>query len=275
MKKTYIFNLLLLVCVAFIALSAINSAASSPCGDNAAVPPFLAAGADPNLLLMIDNSASMYDPAYVDDNCYDDTFSAANVYGGYFVRTDWYYYNFTIGQFEKSATAPASNSVWTGAAGTAYNNTDAYIKLDTTQDPNVVTAFFGKGNFLNWVTASKFDIQKKILTGGKYQQTGTYGAPNGRLVSENRGCLDKRQIKEVEMTSGGTTYHLSLGVRPPKDSEKDWYTSHATQIDIFRVTEDGFDMSACELAIEEMKKEEGASLGTLKGYIDDCMNYAA
>jgi len=35
------------------------------CASGNAVPPFLSTGSKPNLLLMIDNSASMYDLAYV------------------------------------------------------------------------------------------------------------------------------------------------------------------------------------------------------------------
>jgi len=78
------------------------AAAYSSCAIGAAVPPFLAAGLDPNLLLMIDNSASMYDLAYVQPReqgyCYDGTYtdagnnlvesySAANTYAGYFDAT--------------------------------------------------------------------------------------------------------------------------------------------------------------------------------------------
>src|SRR5512137_215918 len=80
-------------------------------------PPFITAGVKPNMLLMIDNSASMYDLAYVDKGkkhcaantgtscfydsdcpsgdtcsvfdrqpyyCFDETYSSANSYYGYF-----------------------------------------------------------------------------------------------------------------------------------------------------------------------------------------------
>jgi type IV pilus assembly protein PilY1 len=54
-----------------------------------------------------------------------------------------------------------------------------------------VSRFIAKGNYLNWLTASKFDVQKHILTGGKYDG----GA--GELVSESRGCVGRRFIKEA------------------------------------------------------------------------------
>ena len=37
--------------------------------------------------------------------------------------------------------------------------------------PRHVTAFAAKGRFLNWLMSSKFDVEKKILTGGKYDST--------------------------------------------------------------------------------------------------------
>ena len=57
-------------------------AAGCDCSKDTAEPPFLSAGADPNLLLMIDNSASMHDLAYSDEGvdsvlCFDDTYDPA------------------------------------------------------------------------------------------------------------------------------------------------------------------------------------------------------
>ena len=109
------------------------------------------------------------------------------------------------------------------ATGTKYGASsiaDPYvgIAVDTTVTPNVVTAFVAKGNYLNWAMASKLDIEKKILTGGKYEAAGTYGAPNGRLVMETRGCLDRRFLKQVAvMDAGSNTYYLALGIGSPQE----------------------------------------------------------
>ena len=69
--------------ILWVAWSLCNpTAIHSSCTTGAAVPPFLAAGLDPNLLLMIDNSASMYDLAYVQPReegyCYDGTYTDAD-----------------------------------------------------------------------------------------------------------------------------------------------------------------------------------------------------
>ena len=58
-----------------------------------------------------------------------------------------------------------------------------------------MTKFSASGNYLNWMTASKFDIQKKILTGGKYV--------GGNLVAESRGCVGRGFIKQALSTNSG------------------------------------------------------------------------
>ena len=64
MKYSCKHMVMLLSAILWVAGALINPAtADSSCATGAAAPPFLAAGVDPNLLLMIDNSASMYDLA--------------------------------------------------------------------------------------------------------------------------------------------------------------------------------------------------------------------
>ncbi|MBW1789688.1 MAG: hypothetical protein JRK53_24250, partial [Deltaproteobacteria bacterium] len=68
--------------------------AASYCSDYVSDPPFLSSAIDPNVLLMIDNSASMYDLAYVGNQkyCFDDTFNNTVTYEGYFDPGGWYQY---------------------------------------------------------------------------------------------------------------------------------------------------------------------------------------
>jgi type IV pilus assembly protein PilY1 len=349
-----IFHFLIALSLVFAFPLFAKAECSSSIADYSAIPPFLSGGVEGNLLLMLDNSGSMYDLAYVDvqEYCYDDNYTAANVYAGYFDRDVWYKYDETDGQFEES-TATACDS----ATGTKYSSSEVCI----TVNPDEVTAFAAKGNLLNWATASKLDIQKKILTGGKYEEAGTYGAPNGRIVMESRGCLDRRFVKQVPVEDS----FLTLGIRPPQeetfppwengtlyqegdivndvgdlyiadsrgtsggigvadDNDKgvvnwlaytltrwtngatypadsvvsdngkmyitatggtasgtgvaddtgitDWVSYNVTHIEIFPVTETGFDHNACELAIEELGKESPIQ-GLLKGYIEECMGY--
>jgi type IV pilus assembly protein PilY1 len=122
--------LTLLSAILLIAGGLINPAtADSSCSVGAAVPPFLAAGVDPNLLLMIDNSASMYDLAYVKPRekgyCYDGTiteggspvesYDAAVGYFGYFDAASWYAYNFMTEKFEKTMACSTADYINSGS----------------------------------------------------------------------------------------------------------------------------------------------------------------
>jgi len=232
------------------------------CSSNTAEPPFLAMGEDPNLLLVIDNSASMYDLAYVEGQgyCYDDSYASATTYAGYFKPGTWYAYDFGAGRFEPKTDAEAT----TLCGSATYKNSDVCITIDATPS---VTMFAAKGNFLNWATASKLDIEKEILTGGKYDST------NSRLVLESRGCLDRRFVKKVAVEdSSFNPFYLTLGVRPPTDDEKAGASDDTTRIEIFNVTADGFENEACQSAIEELSSES-PNQGDIKQYIQDCMGY--
>ncbi len=137
----------------------------------------------PNLLLMLDNSASMYDLAYIDespeaDYCFDTSYNDANSYEGYFEQSEYYRYKGTNGIFVPVATLPPSCTYRTD-----------YVCLNITG--TTVEDFIAKGNFLNWLSASKFDVQKKILTGGKYD------TDKQLLIGESRGCVGRRFIKRI------------------------------------------------------------------------------
>lgn len=241
----------------------------NPCTIGLAEPAFLASGVTPNVLLLIDNSASMYDLAYIGDEgtCFDDSFDPSVEYVGYFDTDTWYFYNTTDGQFEAITGDVTSQSTWTSATGDSYINTDAvYLKKDATPE---ITVFFAKGNFLNWATASKLDIEKKILTGGKYDST------NNRLVMESRGCLGRRFVRQVAVQDASSiTYYLTLGVRPPEDAEKYDSSDQTTRIEIFDINDTGFDYGACEAALFELNSDN-PNLGLLKGYVRECMGYAS
>jgi type IV pilus assembly protein PilY1 len=281
MKYFWKHMLTLLSAIFWIAGGLINPVtAESSCTAGAAAPPFLAAGVDPNLLLMIDNSASMYDLAYVkpreEGYCYDGTYTdglgnlvesydAAVSYFGYFDATGWYAYDLAASQFVAKTAAQAG----TICSSTKYaNGGTVCIDIDETVTPKVVTAFAATGNFLNWASASKLDIQKKILTGGKYDTA------NGRMVMESRGCLGRRFVKKIGVneTSSGNSYYLTLGIRQPEYGEKADASDDTTRIEIFEVTTTGFNYGACQQALAELDGDN-PNLGNLKTYVDDCMGY--
>jgi len=282
MKQGLKYRTARLAVIIWLAWSLANPAAiHSYCSDGAAVPPFLAAGLDPNLLLMIDNSASMYDLAYVkpreEGYCYDGTtldasdnpvesYSAATSYAGYFDASTYYAYNMSSGEFEAQSYTDVLNYC---SGADYYRPQTLCITIDESTNPKTVTAFAGSGNFLNWAAASKLDIQKKILTGGKYD------AANSRLVMESRGCLGRRFVKKISVTGvgGGGTYYLTLGIRQPEDSEKTGADDHTTRIEIFDVTADGFDYDSCQAALTELNSDS-PNLGQMKGHVEDCMGYS-
>jgi len=198
------------------------TSASGICASGNAVPPFLSGGVDPNLLLIIDNSGSMLDLAYVVEgsNCYDDTYDGAETYAGYFDPAPLYIYNVTTKQFELWS----GQSYWYDAPGTIYYTTNVvYVKMGAV--PNI-TGFIARGNFLNWAAASKIDIQKKILTGGKYD------AAHNRMIMESRGCGNKRFIKKVPVISNadGSGAYVTLAVRQPRGPSLSWRSGTTYQV---------------------------------------------
>ena len=146
--------------------------------------------------------------------CYDTTYSSAQVYEGYFDTAATYTYDFASSSFTSGATMPD--------AGCAYSaGTPRYFCVKTTDVAGKIIAstgsdsFYAKGNFLNWLSASKFDIEKKILTGGKTE--------GGLLIGETRGCGGRKFIKavpDVDLTfsvRGGT--ELGVGITTNQASE--------------------------------------------------------
>jgi type IV pilus assembly protein PilY1 len=239
--------------------SALEAEAVNNVADYTSVPPVMTVGGmDPNLLLLIDNSSSMSDLAYVNDQryCYDDNYDPSATFVGYFEPETWYGYNFGAAKFE--ATAPPNCALYT------YSQNDVCVSVDATPS---VTAFAAKGNFLNWATASKLDIQKEILTGGKYD------AVNNRLVPEARGCVDRRYVKKVALLdSSSKTYYLTLAVRPPTEDEKADASDDTTRIEVFELTDEGFNNTDCQGAIDELESET-PNQGQIKDDIEDCLIY--
>jgi type IV pilus assembly protein PilY1 len=188
------------------------------------VPAFLSQTLKPNLLIMFDNSASMYDLAYIkpavgtpgqagyeSNYCYDDTFSPTGTYYGYFTPGTGYLYNFASNKFV--AGSKPGTCTYTGTSGgTAYS----CIVTDGAT-PAHVTSFWATGSFLNWLSASKLDQQKQILTGGRYD------AANLMLTGESRGCAGRRHVK-VDTRLPAITF----GVRGPNSYDPD-YTSMTSQ----------------------------------------------
>jgi type IV pilus assembly protein PilY1 len=159
-------------------------------------PPFAAAGITSNLLLMIDNSASMYDLAYTDPSayCLDNSYQNGNSYSGYFDSKSIYSYDFVGKIFLPGAALP---SPCTPGSGSCAASTDyLYVEMAGSAPNRTVSVFTASGNFLNWLSMSKLDLEKMVLTGGKFQFD-TASTTQGTLQGESRGCQGKRFVKMI------------------------------------------------------------------------------
>jgi type IV pilus assembly protein PilY1 len=272
--------------------------------DYCVIPPFIiSGGVQPNLLMTIDNSGSMYDLSYVDDGkqditgaftrdpfyCYDQTYSNRNTYVGYFINgrcsvtaTDTclqdsdcnsgescndvqYFYDFVDERFEEYSGAfpivcdrRVAGTICVNFAGT---------------DPDAITAFIAKGNYLNWLTASKLDVEKEILTGGKYDTS------TNELVAETRGCVGRRFVKEandadfINYDDGepnlNTSLNLTFGVKGPVHSINPTAPSPGgqTHLDVFS---GNYQQDLCQEAIECFEPP-GCTIADTRDAVNKCI----
>ena len=139
----------------------------------ACVPPFISQAAKPNIHFVLDNTGSMEWHPYVmyDNSYYPTTLPSgdASGYWGYFKENMYYKYNVT------------NNNYW--EENTSCTNTD---KIGTT---NSTTGVCISGKLLNYATSNKYDIMRKILTGG-------------RVWTNSSGVVQDSTVLEHEMGSG-------------------------------------------------------------------------
>lgn len=419
------------------------SAANDVCSAGTGIPPFLSSGADPNLLLVIDNSGSMLDMAYVDEETYklpptadigdldpnykktcsdngylkeqkadDWVTNPAKVYAGYFDKNTWYKWeepedgsttwkakksyetgdivwsngrlyeaactpmapatdcasaglsletdtgagltwvaidpadiaqwdstkpysagdmvayqgmvfkaNAAVtagkktlfdnrnesnelawdrldeGYFSPQSTPPCASPsyTYTVADGTEGGRLELQVSFDNTAAPTAVTCFAARGNLLNWATASKLDIQKKILTGGKFyagneiwkdgapdnsKETDTFkqaDADDDRLVAEHRGCSGKGFLKEIPVkTPGANSDELSrplvLKVRGPvEQTDKLDAADFTTRIEIVGLGDTGQSINYESCATYIKLLESGAQHNDLRTPLQGCL----
>ncbi len=168
------------------------------------------------------------------------------------------------GAFEAiNATNACSGSE---ATGTKYEKTNALcLTIDENVTPKKVTSFAARGNFLNWAMSSKFDVEKKILTGGKFNYNEQV------MVAEHRGCSGSRFLKQVKLDklngtalTAGNEKFLSLGVRGSKYAADDVFmwdrvdtSDDTTRLEILAVTDAGFKPSAeCQQMLNTITTKE-------------------
>ncbi|RII27385.1 MAG: pilus assembly protein PilY [Geobacter sp.] len=256
MKAVSTFIKMLPVVVALL-ISLIPGLVKADPGNNYCVTPaFIAGGIPPNLLLMLDNSASMYDPAYTKAggvDCYDDSYDNTKDYIGYFSKLDtegnitYPYY-----QFSYNTSAPLKSKFVEVAAlptGGTYQTPYLHITMTGTKGgaDRQVSEFAASGRFLNWLSASKFDTQKQALTGGKYDMVNQY------LISESRGCVGRRFVRELPLSawtspSGLTVNPITFAARGPNSVEPNYSPDTAGGLSRIEIFEADFNQAACSSA---------------------------
>lgn len=123
--------------------------------------------------------------------CYDTTYDDGRSYYGYFDAAETYSFDFTNDKFTSGAAWPAGCTYTAGTPGYFCVNTTGSVATAAEEIVADATGFVAKGNFLNWLTTSKFDVEKQYLTGGKFDPT------SSTLIAESRGCAGRKFIKSV------------------------------------------------------------------------------
>jgi type IV pilus assembly protein PilY1 len=179
--------------VIFLFLFPINNSKTAVMEDYCQVPPYVIQDVPPNVMIVLDNSGSMFYFSYfdgfnttttTDDNlCADSAnpctgFTAPGTYPtykyyGYFNPDYWYTYssNRFVPAARKTETRPASS--W-------------------------------DGNFLNWLTMRRLDVIRKVMTGGR--KTTGEGSGYDRLIGEIADCDGRGKYKRINNAQDYTPY---------------------------------------------------------------------
>jgi len=177
-------------------------AVPTPMANYCQQPPFVSSssGLKPNVLLVVDNSGSMYEFAYKDagkggDYDHPDTsYDSAKTYYGYF------------------------------ESGKMYSH-DKYFYVDSSK--TIDKTSFWYGNFLNWLTMRRVDVVRKVLVGGKCIPRSASN-PNYLLAADDpdrdyykkyNGIRYKVDNGNVTNSNTGKDYNLKVyvGDNPPSD----------------------------------------------------------
>ncbi|MCG2720821.1 MAG: hypothetical protein L6290_02240 [Thermodesulfovibrionales bacterium] len=295
-RPRFIAKIFLIAAFFFIFTVPVPAAMSDYC----IIPPYVVTDLKPNVLLFMDNSASMYDLEYPDEGtttrepayCYDETYKSTKKYYGYFDQNTNYEYDLINNNFKVTAL---------GLAGcTKVIPNTLCIGLNMATVPPTLTDFRAKGNYLNWLVTSKFDAQKGVLTGGKYCDkvcsnsditccTQIADCPAGAgvtcnnvdnfLQAESRGCVGRKFIKEpitadfIDYTPPAADPNISLGitfgVRGPMNDLNSTAASTGgqTYIDLFV---GNYLQGECQAAIDAFV--EGHDPASIKKAVDDCLS---
>lgn len=192
MKRSGSFLLIISLLLSILLFSKTSDAAVME--DYCAVPPYVIQNVPPNVMIVLDNSGSMFNFAYFDgfntttisdDNNCSNTASPCTgfldpgtyptfKYYGYFNPDAWYDYQ--ANRFIQTALKSER-----GKASTEWD-----------------------GNFLNWLTMRRVDIIRKVMTGGR--TTTGEGSNYDRLIGEKADYDGRGKYKKIANADLYTPY---------------------------------------------------------------------
>ncbi|MEW6442523.1 MAG: PilC/PilY family type IV pilus protein [bacterium] len=168
--------IVLFICIGAVFVSASSSPAEPTMADYTAYPPFLIVSPRPNVLILMDNSGSMFYFAYNFNGSGTSTgFDPNTRYYGYFDPDMWYVYTGTL--FEESGSK--------GVRAKLANEWD--------------------GSFMNWLTMRRIDIVRKVVVGGKCVARSLPGDPHD-LLAEKSDASSRGYMKQVDLAENYTPY---------------------------------------------------------------------
>jgi type IV pilus assembly protein PilY1 len=201
-------------------------------------------------------------------SCVDSTYNNTASYDGLFVQTASYCYSSKSSnpfvtcsnspgwdEFDSPYPMPSTCSI--GGAGSLT----PFVCINVNAS-NQITQFVASGRFLNWLSLSKFDLEKKILTGGKYD---TFTAD---LVGETRGCSGRKFIKTVPGLP-----NITFAVRGGSTSGIDKITSQSTEYgqSYIEVYGGQYNAAACIAAVNDWMNVTTTNQGPLQGDTNCCL----
>jgi len=191
-----------LACLMFLGISVFAQAATN--NDYCVNPIFSSNAVKPNILLVMDFSGSMQFPAYLPENfgnydtsdvadCGTSTISSTSNSSKRYDKTRDYY-----GLFEPTKYYTQSSSKYT----------ESSCATDATEPNRIGTGTTCiSGNFLNWLTATRIDVARRALTGGR-TNTGTT-----QLESEGSRYVIQDNYNKCKYTiTANTTANRKLSI---------------------------------------------------------------
>ncbi len=182
MKRSAIHKIWIIVSISILGILMLQgrvyaAACTSPTlGDYTSYPPFIGSVVKPNVLILLDNSGSMFYFAYdFNGTGVSEGFVPTKDYYGYFDPEKWYtYQNARFEETGEKALRSKGASEW-------------------------------DGNFLNWLTMRRVDIARKVLVGGKAVARSGKGFPHD-LLGEQADSSSRGYLKRVAGAENYTPY---------------------------------------------------------------------